>query len=176
MLVLGLGALVLATAAAAAPASGYSRDTTPLPKAVADAGDEPAGGASERGGGGGGTVLRVLIGLGVVLGTIYGLQYLIRRQGGNKGLRADGSLALIATMPLGPNRAVHLLRVGHELVLIGSAEGGVRALRVYDAAESERLAAALGTDPGTAGLRSLPPPGAGGGGSLLEGLRRRTAR
>jgi flagellar protein FliO/FliZ len=44
-------------------------------------------------------------------------------------------------MPLGPNRSVHLIRAGRELVLVGSAEHGIVPIRTYS--EDEALALGL---------------------------------
>lgn len=124
-------------------------------------------------------VMRVVVGLVVVLAVIYGLQWLLRRKEKAKGLAGgDGSLVVVATAPLGQNRAVHLVRVGHELVLVGSGEAGVRALRVYDGGESERLAASLETR--TTESRMYPTMDSagepGGRTTLLDSLRRLSAR
>jgi len=48
-------------------------------------------------------------------------------------------------VPLGPGRAVHLIRVGTELVLVGSAEQGVVPIRTYS--EDEALALGVLTQP-----------------------------
>jgi flagellar protein FliO/FliZ len=42
-------------------------------------------------------------------------------------------------MPLGPNRSVHLIRAGRELVLVGSAEHGIVPIRTYTEDEARDL-------------------------------------
>ena len=89
------------------------------------------------------------------------------------------NIEVIATTPLTANRAVHLIRVGDELTLVGSAEGGVTCLRTYSPEESDLVQAQLDgeADP------LWPLAGGGGGGDVPKGtrafvdeLRRRTAR
>ena len=42
-------------------------------------------------------------------------------------------------MPLGPNRALHLVRAGREIVLIGTAEHTVTPIRRYSEDEARAL-------------------------------------
>ena len=42
-------------------------------------------------------------------------------------------------MPLGPNRSLHLVRAGRELVLVGVAEHGVTPIRTYTEEEALEL-------------------------------------
>jgi len=147
-------------------ADSFQRDRTPLPSAVTGV---KAGSASSSSGSGFG---RLAIGLVVVLALIFAIRWLVRRSNGAKLPGGTGKLAVVATTPLGPNRAVHLLRVGPELVLLGSAEQSVTALRVYDAAETAALVAALEPEEQFAPLAG---PAAGRPGFVDE-LRKRTAR
>jgi flagellar protein FliO/FliZ len=48
-------------------------------------------------------------------------------------------LSTEASMPLGPNRSVHLIRAGRELVLVGSAEHGIVPIRTYTEDEARDL-------------------------------------
>jgi flagellar protein FliO/FliZ len=50
-------------------------------------------------------------------------------------------LETTATVALGPNRALHLVRAGNELVLVGVAENAVTPIRTYT--EDEARAAGL---------------------------------
>ena len=45
----------------------------------------------------------------------------------------------IATLPLGTNRSLHLVRAGREIVLLGVAEHGVTPIRRYSEAEARAL-------------------------------------
>jgi flagellar protein FliO/FliZ len=90
--------------------------------------------SSAAAGGGGGGMARTFIGLAVVVAVIYGLTWVLRQMkkssSGDLGAHGTG-LSTEASMPLGPNRSVHLIRAGRELVLVGSAEHGIVPLRTY---------------------------------------------
>ncbi len=94
-------------------------------------------------GGGGGGMARTFVGLAVVVAVIYGLTWVLRqmkKSSQQAGVIGTG-LSTEASMPLGPNRSVHLIRAGRELVLVGSAEGGIVPIRTYS--EDEALALGL---------------------------------
>lgn len=108
----------------------------------------------------GGSILRTIVGLLVVLGIIYALYWVLKKVKSSKDSAASGSgLETIATMPLGPNRALHLVRTGSELVLIGTAEHSITPIRRYS--EDEARALGLIDSPPTmtvgATLESLAP-------------------
>jgi flagellar protein FliO/FliZ len=108
---------------------------------------------------GGGGILRTLVGLVVVVAVIYGLYWVLRQVRSSRDVSAAGrGLASIASLPLGPGRSVHLVRAGRELVLVGSSEHGVAALRVYGPDEA-RESGLLDDDGGDDGP-APPPPGA----------------
>jgi flagellar protein FliO/FliZ len=101
-------------------------------------------GASDQGShiGGGGSIVRTIVGLAIVIGVIYGVAWVLRQVKASKQPRATGSgLATLASVPLGPNRSVHLVRAGRDLVLLGVAEHGVVPIRTYT--EEEAFAAGL---------------------------------
>jgi flagellar protein FliO/FliZ len=127
------GCLLAAPAAlAAAPGDG---ETTKLNL------DDTATSTAQGGGPGGGSIVRTIFGLAVVLGVIYGLHWLLKRVKASKDATASGeALETIATLPLGTNRALHLVRTGREIVLLGTAEHTVAPIRRY----SEQEARALG--------------------------------
>lgn len=87
----------------------------------------------------GGSLVKTVIGLAIVIAVIYGLTWVLRQLRAAKEDRGFGRLQTEATVPLGPGRAVHLIRAGNELVLIGSAEHGVSALRTYSEEEAYEL-------------------------------------
>jgi flagellar protein FliO/FliZ len=148
--------------------------------------DSSAHAASSVGGGGGG-LARTFIGLAVVVAVIYGLTWVLRQMkkssSGELGAHGVG-LSTEASMPLGPNRSVHLIRAGRELVLVGSAEHGIVPLRTYT--EDEALALGLVQQQLTGGevvdgdAQPLPATPAGKAKLLfsdtLDKLRDRTAR
>ena len=140
--------------------------------ARAQEGDEPASVFPSGGGGGllptpvaGGGItsygtsdwLALGLRLGLVLlaiwGAIVAMRWWVRRQSG----AADSPtrrLELLETRSLGPNRALHLVRVGGRAVLIGATAEHISALlAVDDPAELERLLE-VAEAPG-AGPRSL---------------------
>lgn len=117
-------------------------------------------GASNQGGhvGGGGSLVRTIVGLAVVIGVIYGVAWVLRQVKSSRQPRATGAgLATLASIPLAPNRSVHLVRAGRELVLLGVAEQGVVPLRTYTEDEA-RDAGLIDED----GLAILPADDEGG--------------
>jgi flagellar protein FliO/FliZ len=154
----------------------FKRDTTPLSTNVSGGADGTHAAASA--GSSGGAALRMLLGLAIVLALIFGIYKLLKRSAAkNDGtVRAHGDLQVVATTPLAQSRALHLVRVGDELVLVGSSEQGVTRIRVYSADEARRL----GFDPYAAGPTFTPTTGPadrpGLGTSLVETLRKMTAR
>jgi len=103
-------------------------------------------GASDQGshvvGSGGGSLVRTIVGLAIVIGVIYGVAWVLRQVKASRAPRATGAgLATLASVPLGPNRSVHLVRAGRDLVLLGVAEQGVVPIRTYS--EDEARAAGL---------------------------------
>jgi flagellar protein FliO/FliZ len=94
----------------------------------------------------GGGLLRGVIGFVVVIGTILVVAKVLkanqrRKQGYMpRGRGRDGGLVeVISTTPLGPNRQLHLVRIGDEVILVGSGEGGITPLRRFDEDEAVAL-------------------------------------
>jgi flagellar protein FliO/FliZ len=88
----------------------------------------------------GSSIGRTIVGLAVVIGVIYGLTWVLRQVKKSKATSASGSgLETLATLPLGTNRTLHLVRAGAEIVLIGAGEGGVTPIRTYQDAEAREL-------------------------------------
>lgn len=157
---------------AALAAEPFQKDRTSLPASVT--GGETADSAETAAGGGGGSLVRMIVGLAVVIAVIYGVHWLLKTYGKAKGTQSDGRMNVVATTTLAPNRALHLVRIGEELVLVGSAEHGVTPVRVYAADEARRLSQVLAADDPT----PLREPASGGPFLLrvVEDVRRRTAR
>lgn len=91
------------------------------------------GGESRSSGGMG----RALVGFALVLALIFAVHWLLRKYADGKqgALGAQGSLDAIevmATTPLAPNRSLHLVRVGGELVLIGATDQSINQLGRVD--------------------------------------------
>lgn len=103
--------------------------------------DSPAK-VADVGGGTSGGLARTFVGLAVVVAVIYGLTWVLRqmKKSSSASERSHGfGLSTEASMPLGPNRSVHLIRAGRELVLVGSAEHGIVPIRTYTEDEARDL-------------------------------------
>jgi len=137
-------------------------------------------------GSGGGSLVRTIVGLAVVIAVIYGVAWVLRQVKASRQVRAAGGLRSVGAVPLGPGRALHLVRVGSELVLVGVAEHGVTPVRTYT--EQEARAAGLIDEWGELIEPADPLPlagaGAAGGGKLgqlspgaiVDAMRRWTVR
>ena len=120
---------------------------------------------------GSGSLVRTIVGLAVVIGVIYGLYWILKQVKASREEKASGTgLTSLATLPLGGQRSLQLVRAGRELHLVGVSEHGVTPVRTYSEDEAD-----------AAGLLDLEPEedAAQNGGvvsSVLEELRRRTVR
>jgi flagellar protein FliO/FliZ len=126
---------------------------------------------------GGGSIVRTILGLVVVLGVIYGLHWVLKNVKRSKEAGAAGEgLEQLATLPLGTNRALHLVRAGREIVLIGTAEQTVAPIRRYSEDEARHLGLieAPGTVTVNATLADLEAPATDAPKGLLNTLRSRT--
>jgi flagellar protein FliO/FliZ len=104
--------------------------------------DTDAGAATSSGGG---SMVRTVVGLVIVVGVIYGLYWILRQVKSGREERTVGTgLESTATVALGANRSLHLVRAGNELVLVGVADHAVTPIRTYT--EEEARAAGLLTD------------------------------
>lgn len=114
----------------------------------------------DAGASGGGSLVRTFVGLAVVVAVIYGLYWVLRQVKSSREERAVGTgLASQAVVPLGPNRSLHLVRAGRELVLLGVAEHGVTPIRSYTEEEAQQVGL-IGDDADEdAELSPLPEPG-----------------
>jgi flagellar protein FliO/FliZ len=122
---------------------------------------------------GGGSIVRTIVGLAVVIGVIYGLYWVLKQVKSSREEKATGQgLAALATLPLGAQRSLQLVRAGRELHLVGVSEHGVTPVRTYSEEEAEAA--------GLLDLESEPgDPGGNAGGAwsgVLNELRKRTVR
>ena len=152
-------------------APAFHVDRTPLGSAVTSAGGGSSASTASTGSAGA-DVIRTIVGLAVVLAVIYGVYYLLKTAARAKAGRPDERIGVIATTPLAPNRSLHLVRAGDELILVGATEHSITPLRVYAADE----AALVEARPEAALPLALPPAAPARPESFLEALRRRTAR
>jgi flagellar protein FliO/FliZ len=153
-----LGFFLLAPAALAADG-----ERTPL-KLSDDAAPTQAAGSA------GGGLVRTIVGLAVVIGVIYGLYWVLKQVKASREESATGEgLQTLATLPLGTNRSIHLVRAGHEIVLVGAGEHGVTPIRTYSEPEARALGLLTEEDD-----PMEPTADESRKGSWLDELRRRT--
>ena len=92
-----------------------------------------------------GGLMRTFLGLLVVVAVIYGLYWILKKVKAAQAEQSSGSgLHSLASLPLGPNRSLHMIRAGREIVLVGVAEHGVAPIRSYT--EEEAYEAGLISD------------------------------
>jgi flagellar protein FliO/FliZ len=120
-----------------------------------------------------GTIVRTIVGLAIVIAVIYGISWLLRQSRSARNSPMGDGLAQIASLPLGTNRSVALVRVGDELHLIGVADHSVTSIRVFTEEQAYELG--LPFDPedtytsgGNGAMRQMQ--------RLIESLRRSTVR
>jgi flagellar protein FliO/FliZ len=134
-----LGCLLLAPTAFAADG-----ESTPLnlPSSAPKINAQQAAGPSAGGG-----LVRTIVGLAIVIAVIYGLYWVLKQVKASREERSSGQgLGTLATLPLGPNRSLHLVRAGGEVVLLGVGEGGVTPIRTYGEHEARALGLLAGDD------------------------------
>jgi flagellar protein FliO/FliZ len=142
----------------------------------------------------GGGLVRGVVGFVVVIGVILLIAKLLKVNAARKNGyvprgrgRDGGMIEVLSTTPLGPNRQLHMVRVGDEVILVGAGEGGITPLRSFNEDEAIALGAISPEDDElTAGFtdalaragapvppRRRSPAGAAG---LLDRVRALTSR
>src|SRR4051794_2123977 len=128
-------------------------------------------------GGSGGGLVRTFVGLAIVLAVIYGLYWVLKQVKASRESTASGQgLESVATIPLGPNRALHLVRAGRELVLLGVAEQTVVPIRAYREDEARALGLLNGPETFDADEPTQPPTPGAALRDLLGRLQQKTVR
>ena len=136
----------------------------------------------------GGGLVRTIVGLAIVIAVIYGLYWVLKQVKASREERVSGQgLGTLATLPLGPNRSLHLVRAGDEVVLRRRGRGrdadphlrGARGPRARpDRRRRGRAGGAGGVPPtATPALPGVPAPRMGFGQALrrsLDDLRAKT--
>src|SRR3954453_3727359 len=132
-----------------------SSESTPLNLPSVDHSQAASGGS----GGGPG---RPFVGRAIVLAVLYGLYWVLKQVKASRESAASGQgLESVATIPLGPNRALHLVRAGRELVLLGVAEQTGVPIRSYREDEARALGLLDAPETFDADAPTAPPsPGA----------------
>jgi flagellar protein FliO/FliZ len=158
-----LGLLLLAPVALAA-----NGESTPL---NLPAGETAKPAATTPGASGG--LVRTIVGLLVVIVVIYGLYWILKQVKAAKEERASGQgLRPLASLPLGANRSLQLVRAGHEIVLIGVGEGGVTPIRTYTEDEARELGLLPDDDDDTPSGAAAAEPFASRRPTVREALQR----
>lgn len=177
-----------APAFAATAASGKKVDPESLP--IPEGSSSPAG----LSGGAGGTLLRLGLGLVVVVGLIAAVWFVMKRIQRSRYPALDergGSsvIDVVATASLGPNRTLHLVRIGEEMVLVGATDHSVNAVARIGAEDAAGVTEVAPAGPGYArhaaaasasmddkeravATATAPPAGS----TLVERLRAMTTR
>lgn len=148
---LSAGAAVLGCVLLAPVALAADGESTPLNLPA-----ESARQAAPSSGGGG--LVRTIVGLAVVLGVIYGLYWVLKQVKASREEKSSGQgLEPLATLPLGANRSLQLVRAGAEIVLLGVGEGGVTPIRTYTEAEARGLGLLTSVSPARPMAPQAPP-------------------
>jgi flagellar protein FliO/FliZ len=110
-------------------------------------------------------IFRVILTLAVVAAAIYGLVYFLkfRRASRDRG-GEDPFIKILASVPLGANRGVHVVSVGPQVWLVGSAETGVNL--ISEITDKDTINAMLLED---SRRIAMPPSGTPPGGTLPVG-------
>jgi flagellar protein FliO/FliZ len=88
----------------------------------------------------GGSIAKTIVGLAIVLAVIFGLRWVMKHYKTGREKKAAGTgLAQMATLPLGSNRSLHVVRAGREVLVVGSGEHGVTPVRSYSEEEARAL-------------------------------------
>jgi flagellar protein FliO/FliZ len=119
------GALTLLHAPVALAASANSFENTPVHLSATSATTHASSAGS------GGSIVRTVVGLAIVIAVIYGLTWIMRQAKQSKNPAKGVGLEQVASLPLGTNRSVSLVRVGNELHLLGVAEHSVTMIRTF---------------------------------------------
>jgi flagellar protein FliO/FliZ len=136
---------------------------------------------------GGGNIARTIVGLAIVLAVIFGLRWVMKQYKSGREKKAAGTgLAQMATLPLGSNRSLHVVRAGREVLVVGSGEHGVTPVRSYGEEEARALgllegdegepALEMKSDGPSQGGAAGPPTAAQFGRRALDQLRAWTVR
>ena len=89
---------------------------------------------------GGGSIAKTIVGLAIVLAVIFGLRWVMKQYKSGREKKAAGTgLASMATLPLGRDRSLHVVRAGREVLVVGSGEHGVTPVRSYSEEEARSL-------------------------------------
>jgi flagellar protein FliO/FliZ len=98
------------------------------------------GSASSAHAASGGSIARTIVGLAIVIAVIFGLRWVMKQYKAGREKKAAGTgLSSMATLPLGKDRSLHVVRAGREVLVVGSGEHGVTPVRSYSEEEARGL-------------------------------------
>lgn len=159
-----VGALTLIPASAAFAAGGQG-ENTPLHLSTTQVHHASSSGSSG--------ILRTIIALVIVIAVIYALTRILKAVKGREQRASGDGLAQLATLPLGTNKSLSLVRSGSDIVLVGVSDSGVTAIKTYTEAEAIANGIVVPADvaPGYSDDGDGSPLR-----SALDGLRRLTVR
>jgi flagellar protein FliO/FliZ len=136
---------------------------------------DETGTAEAAQGASGGSLVRMIFGLILVLGVIYALHWFLKKiKQSKESANAGTGMDTIASLSLGTNRSLHLVRVGREIVLLGAAEHAVTPIRRYSEAEAKALGLVEDDAPRAATLADLEPTPAAAPQGFMDILRSKT--
>ncbi len=115
-----------------------------------------------------GLVFRLGLVLGVIWGAVAAMRWYVRRSQGMGGRNGLATLEVIETHALGPNRALHLVRLGDRAVLVGATPERITSLLTVDDPEEVRR---LSDRPEASPRRSLAANLSGVSGFAASALR-----
>ena len=119
-----------------------------------------------------GTIVRTIIGLLIVIAVIYGLTWVLKQGKAARNPAVGEGLVQVASLPLGTNRSVALVRVGAELHMLGVAEHGINGIRVFSEEEAYELGIPFDPEDFDTPRRAGGQPAA----RVVDALRRLTVR
>lgn len=180
----GLAAALARHAAAATTTTPADPESLPIP--------EGSSGPTELTGGAGDTLLRLGLGLVVVVGLIALVWYVLKRvqrsrfPAMERSGKPGGLIDVVSSTSIGPNRTLHVVRVGEEIILVGSTDHTITALTRLGADDLVDLVDVPPTA-GTFGRGGAAPAGPGADdrvravttsreGALIDKLRSMTTR
>ena len=132
------------------------------------------------------SVFRMVLTLALVAAAIYGIVFFLKKAGRGRGVSSDPFLRVLATAAVGTNRGVHVVSLGSQAWLVGSAEHGVNligeitdketldAMILEDSRRSEGLSA--GRLDFKSVLRKFGVPSDSSGAPKPEDIRKRSER
>ncbi|HEY2054136.1 MAG TPA: flagellar biosynthetic protein FliO, partial [Solirubrobacterales bacterium] len=120
----------------------------------------------------GGSIARTIVGLAIVLAVIFGLRWVMKQyKSGREKKGAGTGLASMATLPLGKDRSLHVVRAGREVLVVGSGEHGVTPVRSYSEEEARALGLLEVEEEPALEMTSDGPSRSGIAGPILDTLR-----